>query len=70
MIKLSEYAGVFRCIENIQCDLVLPFYFNSLRPAYVNKALKARETTLDTRKNENILGAALHSTNLNILTET
>ena len=57
-------------IENIQLSLVLPFYFISIRQADVNKVLKAREITLEARRNENLLGAALHSTNFNIPLET
>ena len=53
-------------IENIQLSLVLPFYFISIRQADVNKVHKEREITLEAKRIENILGTALHSTNLNI----
>ena len=52
--------------QNIQLALVLPFYFIYIRPADVNKVPKEREITLEAKRNENIAGTALHSTNLNI----
>ena len=64
MIKLLGSAGVMYQI--MQLALVLPFYFIFIRQADVNKVPKEREITLEARRNENILGTALHSTKLNI----
>ena len=52
--------------QKIQLAIVLTFYFIFIRLADVNKVHKERETTLEAKRKENILGTVFNSTKLNI----